>query len=130
MHIISHRKIVAAQREYPDCSNEVEYAALVKALDAVLDAGGAKALHPLASLADYLGELIADYESGDDMPPAAGGVEVLRYFMARDGLSPNDLPELGNPDQVSAMLSEQRVIDARQAGALAARFGVQAGVFR
>ena len=40
--------------------NAKEYAALVEALDAALDAGGADEIHPLARLAEYLGELIAD----------------------------------------------------------------------
>jgi HTH-type transcriptional regulator/antitoxin HigA len=44
-------------------SNEAEYAAIVEALDAVLDAGGADEAHPLASLADYLGNLIEEYEA-------------------------------------------------------------------
>ena len=35
--------------------NAKEYADLVKALDAALDAGGADEKHPLARLADYLG---------------------------------------------------------------------------
>lgn len=41
---------------------DAEYAALVESLDAVLDAGGADEAHPLATLADRMGELIAQYE--------------------------------------------------------------------
>ncbi len=36
---------------------EAEYEALVEAMDAVLDAGGADESHPKARLADYLGDL-------------------------------------------------------------------------
>lgn len=76
--------------------NAKEYAALVEALDAALDAGGADETHPLARLAEYLGELIAEYEAKDKMPPAATGAEVLRYLMQRDNLRQIDLPELGS----------------------------------
>lgn len=42
---------------------EADYQAMVEALDAVLDAGGADESHPLASLADHLGNLIEEYEA-------------------------------------------------------------------
>ena len=35
----------------------------MEALDAVLDAGGADETHSLGSLADYLGNLIEEYEA-------------------------------------------------------------------
>ena len=41
---------------------EDDYNALVEALDTVLDAGGADENHPLAALADRMGELVAQYE--------------------------------------------------------------------
>jgi len=44
-------------------NTEAEYQALVETLDAVLDAGGADENHTLASLADYLGNLIEEYEA-------------------------------------------------------------------
>ena len=81
--------------------NAKEYAALVEALDAALDAGGADEKHPLARLAEYLGELIAEYEAKDKMPTAATGAEVLRYLMQRDNLRQIDLPELGSQGVVS-----------------------------
>ena len=58
--------------------NEKEYADLVEALNAAIDAGGADENHPLARLAEYLGELIAEYEAKDKMPQEAAGAEVLR----------------------------------------------------
>jgi HTH-type transcriptional regulator/antitoxin HigA len=109
--------------------NAKEYAALVEALDAALDAGGADEKHPLARLAEYLGELIAEYEAKDKMPPAATGAEVLRYLMQRDELRQIDLPELGSQGVVSELLSGRRHFNARQAKALAARFGVSAAMF-
>ena len=109
--------------------NAKEYAQLVEALDAVIDAGGADESHPLARLVDYLGELIAEYESRDKMPAAATGAEVLRYLMQRDNLRQIDLPELGSQGVVSELLSARRDFNARQAKPLAERFGVSAALF-
>ena len=109
--------------------NAKEYANLVEALDAALDAGGADETHPLARLADYLGELVAEYEAKDQMPPAATGAETLRYLMQPDNLHQIDLPELGSQGVVSELLSGRRDFNARQAKAMAARFGVSAAMF-
>jgi len=109
--------------------NKKEYDDLVEALDAALDAGGADETHPLARLADYLGELVAEYEARDKMPPAATGAEVLRYLMERGNLRQIDLPELGSQGVVSELLSGRRDFNARQAKVMAARFGVSAALF-
>ncbi|MDO9011487.1 MAG: transcriptional regulator [Gallionella sp.] len=109
--------------------NEQEYADLVEALDAALDAGGADQAHPLARLADYLGELVAEYEAKDEMPPAATGAEALRYLMQRDNLRQSGLPELGSQGVVSELLSGRRDFNARQAKAMAERFGISAALF-
>jgi len=106
-----------------------EYADLVEALDAALDAGGADETNPFARLADYLGELVAEYEAKDKMPPAATGAEALRYLMQRDSLRQIDLPELGSQGVVSELLSGRRDFNARQAKVMAARFGVTAALF-
>jgi HTH-type transcriptional regulator/antitoxin HigA len=109
--------------------NEKKYAQLVEALDAAIDAGGADEKHPLARLAEYLGELIAEYEAKDKMPPAATDAEVLRYLLARDNLRQIDLPELGSQGIVSEQLSGRRDFNARQAKELALRFDVSAVLF-
>jgi HTH-type transcriptional regulator/antitoxin HigA len=109
--------------------NAKEYAQLVEALDAAIDAGGADEKHPLARLADYLGDLVAEYEAKDKMPSAASGADALRYLMQRDGLRQADLPELGSQGVVSELLSGRRDFNARQAKALAERFGVSAALF-
>ena len=109
--------------------NAKEYAQLVEALDAALDAGGADEKHPLARLADYIGELVTEYEAKDKMPAAATGAEALRYLMERDSLRQIDLPELGSQGVVSELLSERRDFNVRQAKAMAERFGVSAALF-
>ena len=109
--------------------NAKEYAALVEALDAALDAGGADEKHPLARLAAYLGDLIAEYEAKYKLPAAATGAEVLQFLMQRDDLRQIVLPELGSQGVVSELLSGKRDFNARQAKALATRFGVSAAMF-
>jgi HTH-type transcriptional regulator/antitoxin HigA len=109
--------------------NAKEYAQLVEALDTAIDAGGADEKHPLARLVDYLGDLVAAYEAKDEMPAAATGADALRYLMQRDGLRQADLPELGSQGVVSELLSGRREFNARQAKALAERFGVSAALF-
>jgi len=109
--------------------NAKEYAALVEALDAALDAGGADEKHPLARLVEYLGDLIAEYEAKDHMPPEATGAEVLRCLMQRNKLRQSDLPELGSQGVVSELLSGRRDFNARHAKALALRFDVSVGMF-
>ena len=109
--------------------NEKEYAGLVKVLDVAIAARGADESHPLAQLVEYLGEFVAEYEAKDKMPPDATAAEVLRYLMQRDNLRQIDLPELGSQGVVSELLSGRRDFNARQAKALAARFGVSAAMF-
>jgi HTH-type transcriptional regulator/antitoxin HigA len=109
--------------------NAKEYAQLVEALDAAIDAGGADEKHALARLVDYLGDLVAEYEAKDKMPTAATGAEALRYLMQRDSLRQIDLPELGSQGVVSELLSGRREFNARQAKVLAERFGVSPALF-
>ena len=108
---------------------ETEYEALVEALDAVLDAGGADESHPMARLADYLGDLVAEWETRDTMPDSASPLEVLRFLMAQHGLKQVNLPEIGSQGVVSEVLHGKRTLNLRQARALAERFGVSAQIF-
>lgn len=108
---------------------EADYAALVEALDQVLDAGGADEQHPLALLADYLGDLVAAWEARDAMPPPATGLEWLRHLMGVHGLRQGDLPEIGSQGVVSEILSGKRTLNIRQIKALASRFGVPEQTF-
>lgn len=111
-------------------TNEAEYRALVDSLDSILDAGGENESHPLAALAAMMGDLISAYEQAHyPMPDEMSVIEALLFFMDRDMLRQSDLPEIGNQAKVSEILSGKRQINARQAKALAARFGVEVGLF-
>lgn len=50
-------------------------------------------------------------------------------MMQRDNLRQADLPELGSQGVVSELLAGHRNFNARQAKAMASRFGVSAALF-
>ena len=108
---------------------EDDYEALVAALDRVLDEGGADEHHPLALLADYLGNRIAEWESREEVPPAVSGADMLRHLMTEHGLHQSDLPEVGSQGVVSEVLNGRRELNLRQVRALAERFNVPAQWF-
>ena len=105
-------------------TNEAEYGALVEALDAILDAGGADERHALAGLAAIVGDLVAAYEAAQHpMPPdVTTPATRLAFLMGQHGLRQTDLPEIGTQSVVSEILSGKRDINLRQAKALAVRF--------
>lgn len=109
--------------------SKAAYRRLVDALDTVLDAGGADEAHPLARLADYLGELVTEYEAVyvpvREMPARA----FLRELMKQHGLTQKDLPEIGAQSVVSAVLSSKRKLNVRQIAKLSARFHLPADAF-
>lgn len=109
--------------------NKAEFERLVEALDEVLDAGGADERNALASLADHLGSLIAEYEASHrakrDMPVT----RFLRELIKQHGLKQSDLPEIGSQSVVSEVLSGKRKLNLRQVSALARRFRLPADAF-
>ncbi|MFI3199845.1 MAG: transcriptional regulator [Methylococcaceae bacterium] len=110
--------------------NEAEYQALIESLDVLLDKGAADESNPLAGLACMVGDLISTYEQKHyPMPQAMSNIEVLCFFMDRDNLRQQDLPEIGNQAKVSEVLSGRRAINLRQAKALSERFNVDLALF-
>ena len=107
-----------------------EYERKRKLLNALLDETGGDERHPLASLLDLLGDLVAAFEARETLLPQAPPADVLRLLIDSNGLSQADLAaELGGQPVVSAVLAGKRAINARQAKALGQRFGVSAAVF-
>ena len=103
---------------------------MVSLLDQVIDQAGSDERHPLAGLAELLGELVERYEETRARISDAEPREVLEYLMKENGLRQADLAdEIGSQGVVSEVLSGKRVINARQAKALAARFHVSPAVF-
>ena len=109
--------------------SRADYERLVTALDYVLDAGGADEKHPLALLADYLGNLVSEYETARLPIKEMSVPELLLELMGRHGLTQSQLPEIGPQSVVSTVLSGKRALNVRQISRLARRFKLPADVF-
>ena len=124
---VSHWRYLAPALTAPQSEDDHEH--LVAVLDEILDAGGADETSPLATLAERIGELVETYEAERHPIPDASPAEVLAFLMDQNGLKPEDLPEIGAPGVVSAVLDGKRDLDIRQVATLSKRFGVPADVF-
>lgn len=128
--------VQAAIRQWPQVASLVtaprtkgDHRRMVEALDAVLDAGGADEHHPLASLADYMGELIRAYEDRV-MPRREIPVgDFLRELLGQHGLKQSEVPEIGSQSLVSDILRGHRQLTAKQIAALSKRFKLPADAF-
>lgn len=107
-----------------------QYERTVALMNRLLDVVGENERHPLAGLLDLVGDLVSAYESREHTVPDAEPREVLRLLMEQNDLTQDDLrAELGGQPVVSAIINGKRQINARQAKALARRFGVSPAVF-
>ena len=128
--IARHFTALAAVVPLRPIRSKRDYKAAVHALDALIDAGGSSEAHPVADLVALVGEFVAEYETRMGyVLPEASGAEMLRHFMARDGLRQSDLPEVGSQGVVSEILNGRRELNARQIRALGERFGVSPATF-
>ena len=110
--------------------NDADYERVVAFMNSLLDVVGDDEAHELADLLDLVGQLVEDYEATRHVIPDAAPHEVLRFLLDQHGLTQTDLAsEIGGQSVVSDILSGKRAINARQAKALAARFGVSALAF-
>ena len=111
--------------------NERDHARMQSLMETLLAEVGDNEDHPLADLLDVVGVLVSQYE--DENTPGlqpAEPVDVLRFLMEQHDLKQSDLrKEIGTQGVVSEILSGSRTINARQAKALAKRFGVSPVVF-
>jgi HTH-type transcriptional regulator / antitoxin HigA len=109
---------------------QADYERTVEFMNQLLKVVGDDEEHELADMLELLGQLIKDYESQHYALPNAEPSQVLRFLMEQHDLKQADLAaELGTQSVVSETLSGRRQINARQAKALARRFGVSAAVF-
>jgi len=106
-------------------TTESEYAAAVRALNALLDAGASDETHELAPLVDALG----DYEEQHHRLPEGTPQAVLRELMTQHGVTQSALPEIGSQGVVPEILGGKRALNVRQIASLAQRFGVSPAAF-
>ena len=126
---VKHWQYVAPILTKP--TNEIEFDALVSAMDDLLDVAGDDESHPLSGLIDYLGDLVSEYEQRQHpiAKTPSEAKEILRFLMAQHHLKQSDLPEVGNQSIISGLLSGQRAFNLRHIEALTKRFGVSAELF-
>ena len=111
-------------------TSEREFKRVVKFMNGLLDVVGDDEDHELAGLLDVVGRFVEEYENAHVAVPDAPGHEVLQFLLDRHGLKQTDLAfELGGQSVVSGILNGHRTVNARQAKALGARFGVSAAAF-
>jgi HTH-type transcriptional regulator / antitoxin HigA len=110
--------------------SKAEYDRVVAFMNGLLDVVGDDEQHELADLLDLVGQLVEDYDNGHHAIQDAAPHEVLRFLLDQHSLKQGDLSkEIGDQSVVSEILHGKRDINARQAKALATRFGVSAAVF-
>ena len=109
--------------------NEKEYDKAVATLSELIDEVGTNEKHPLYELLDTLGTIIHAYEEKHYPIPDCSGIEVLKYLMKEHQLEPSDLPELGTPDIVQAIIEGDSDLTVKNIHALAARFQIAPAVF-
>jgi HTH-type transcriptional regulator/antitoxin HigA len=111
--------------------SERDYERMQSLMNELLDEVGDDEDHPLADLLDVIGILVGQYE--DENTPGlepSKPIDVLKFLIEQQGLKQSDLrKEIGTQGVVSEILSGERKINARQAKALAKRFGVSPAVF-
>jgi len=111
--------------------SEGDYERMQSLMNDLLEEVGDDEEHPLADLLDVIGILVGQYE--DENTPGlepSKPVDVLKFLIEQQGLKQSDLrKEIGTQGVVSEILSGERKINARQAKALAKRFGVSPAVF-
>ena len=110
--------------------SKAQYQRMVQLMNSLVDEVGDNEKHPLADLLEIVGDIIAAYEDRHHPIADAEPREVLRLLIEQNGLQQKDLSaELGSQSVVSEILSGKRTITARQAKALAVKFGIAAGAF-
>ena len=108
---------------------EGQYNKAVGWLDELIDEADENETPLIESLIDTLGTLIKDYEDRNIPEPDADPVDCLKFLMEEHNLKPSDLPEMGNQEVVSDILSGRKPLTVKQIKVLSERFNVSPAVF-
>jgi HTH-type transcriptional regulator/antitoxin HigA len=118
-----------ALRSWLHIDSDAAYDLATLRLNQLLDEVGNDERHPLFGLLETLGTVVHAYEVRHEPMPEASGSEVLQFLMDEHRLDPSDLPEIGPPVAVSAVLSGVQALTVPQIRALSERFHVSPGAF-
>jgi HTH-type transcriptional regulator/antitoxin HigA len=127
--ITNHYAALSALVPLHPINTEEDYEIAIKALNALLDAGGAVEGHELADLVNALGNVIEQYEAVHFPIEKVSPTDMLRMLMDQHKLSQSDIPEVGSQGVVSEILSGKRELNIRQVKALSDRFNLPTDAF-
>jgi HTH-type transcriptional regulator/antitoxin HigA len=116
-------------RSWLQIDSDAAYNLAMLRLNQLFDEVGNIERHPLYGLLETLGTVVHAYEVRYEPIPEASGREVLQFLMEEHRLAPPDLPELGPPAAVAAVLSGAQTLTVPQIRALGERFHVSPAVF-
>lgn len=103
---------------------EDDYDRAVTALNTLVDTVGTDTTHPLYTLLDTLGTLVQTYEDHHEPPAVSTNIGVLQFLLSEHGLTADDLADVGEPAQISAILAGRQPLTTPMRHALARRFGI------
>ena len=132
MHVISKkflRQFWGVIRPLFSIRNESEYDRAIERLNALIDEVGTDEDNPLYELLDTLGIVIHTYEEKYYPIPDSNGVEMMHFLMEEHQLGLADLPEIGTPEMILAILNGQQDLTVKQLKSLSTRFQVSPAIF-
>jgi HTH-type transcriptional regulator / antitoxin HigA len=108
---------------------ERDYQRRSNVLSAVLEKVGDNENHPLASLCDFIGHLIENYERDFVKIKESTTADVLELLMEQQGIKQKDLAGIIPQSNLSAVLNGKRNLTTKQIAKLSVFFNVTAAVF-
>ena len=109
--------------------NENEYDRAIERLNALIDEVGTDEKNPLYELLDTLGIVIHTYEEKNYPIPDSNGVEMMQFLMEEHQLGLADLPDIGTPEMILAILNGQEELTVKQLKSLSKKFQVSPTIF-
>ena len=132
MHVISKkflRQFWGVIRPLFSIRNESEYDRAIERLNALIDEVGTDEDNPLYELLDTLGIVIHTYEEKYCPIPDSNGVEMMHFLMEEHQLGLADLPDIGRPEMILAILNGEQDLTVKHLKSLSARFQVSPAIF-
>ena len=109
--------------------NESDYERAIERLNALIDEVGTDEDNPLYELLDTLGIVIHTYEEQYYPISDSNGVEMMHFLMEEHQLGLADLPDIGTPEMILAILNGQQDLTVKQLKSLSTRFQVSPAIF-
>lgn len=126
-----------AAAPYFPIGDEAHYQEALALIESLLEEAEDTSADPINAVIDMLARSIESYENRHadlvEFETRAMGqpadLAMLRLLMAQHQLGTADLPEIGSKSMVSRVLNGERGLNKNHIKALAARFGVNPGLF-